>query len=111
MGAQAGWPKAMFHAETGEERIFQSADDVAEGFITRDEYEDAKAADPALAGANPNKGLAKKHGLTKKEMVAAFAEHEVDHDPKASADDLAALFLDTFSTDEDGDEDEDLDED
>lgn len=102
---KAGWPKYMFHAETGEGKVFESADQVAEGFITRDEFE-SRGEEAAPAEENPNKGLAKANGLTKKAMLADFKEAEVEVDASLPVDDLAALYLDTFETDPEGSEED-----
>lgn len=98
------WPKYMFHAETGEGKVFDNPDAVEEGYITRDEYEAAASAAPA--DESPNKGLAKKHGLTKKAMLADFKANEIEVDEKLSADDMAALYLETFEEDPEGSEED-----
>lgn len=101
---RTGWPKAMFHAETGEERVFKSEDDVAEGFVTRDDFEGGKAA-PAPRVESPNKGLAKANGLTKKAMQAELDEAGIEYDKSLGVDDLAAFYLDLSTEEEDADED------
>lgn len=45
---------------------------------------------------DPNAGLAKKYGLTRKAILADFKEHKIDHDPKLGVDALAAIYIDNF---------------
>lgn len=94
--ADNNWPAWYYDPKTGKGKIFQKKDDVPKGW-TDDPYaheRDSNEADPNAPDSN--KGLAKAHGLTKAGMVKEFKEHEIAHDPKASADDLAVLFLATF---------------
>jgi hypothetical protein len=64
---------------------------------------DAPAPAPA---ESPNKGLAKQHGLTKKAMLEDFKANEIEVDGSLSADDLAAIYLDTFEEDPEGGEED-----
>lgn len=109
---RAEWPKYMFHAETGKGKVFESADKVADGYITRDEYESKKPAPSPAAPAsdNPNKGLAKANGLTKKGIVAELDEAGIEYDKSLAADDLAAFYLSLPDEEEDEDAEDDDEE-
>lgn len=93
--ADNNWPAWYYEPKTGKGEIFKKEEDVPKGW-TDDPYAHERAPESPADAPAPNKGLAKAHGLTKAGMVKEFKEHKIEHDPKASADDLAALFLASF---------------
>lgn len=103
---KAEFPAYMRHVDTGETRLFRNADTVEDGFIHAAEYDaaataakpekakkDKSAADKDSDAPAPEKGLAKKNGWSKKELVDALTEAGVEFPEKATADELAALYI------------------
>jgi hypothetical protein len=122
--AKNEWPAWRYDPKTGQGKIFNSEADVPKGWIddpgkckvapfvqgeAESRSEPSRPApkfDAPAPAESPNKGLAKQHGLTKKAMLEDFKANEIEVDGSLSADDLAALYLETFEEDPEGGEED-----
>lgn len=112
------FPRWLYDKD-GKGKVYKAGDDIPSGLFTDPNGENAykpkakaKTADakgPAKA-ENPNKGLAKKLGLTKKDLVEWCAEAEIEFPADATADDLAAIYQAAVEADDDEEDEEDEDE-
>lgn len=81
------WP-AWRYGPDGEGKIFEKPEDVPKGWV-----DSPAKVKKASSEAKPNAGLAKEHGMSKKDIIAELEELEVEYDGRANADDLMALLL------------------